>query len=130
MLLIITAFALSLTPADEQTGVVIDDCATLEVQHVYDSLGREILLQLIVWEKSDSGQRVQTWRLWSGGLRPTRNFSTGEYELIWHDGETTRKLCAKKFVETHGQTDREIDDREVYPKDRRRPLTTPCQNAE
>lgn len=115
-------------PPEANTGVVDDQVSTLHYEWLYDDEGKEIFLQMIVLEATESGQQIRTWRLWKTTQRPSRNWATGEYELIWQDGDTTRRIRARKFVETHSQRDSELFERRVFPKDLRRGLTKPSEH--
>ena len=103
-------------------------CDVLEVNVVYDEKGREILRQLIGWDKSESpnGFSVVFWRLITQeSMYPQLSYATQMYSSEWHDGDTFRRVKSSKRWVRHLQYDVEIFDRRHMPKEHRRGLTTP-----
>jgi hypothetical protein len=119
---LVAAAVLGLTPANDVAHDVVD---LIEVNHFYDEHGRLVFDQVIFydWCCSQTRYQVRAWRLLKNPAQvPTRNFSTGEYETIWHDGDVLRRVRAGSFRESWTQHDPELREREYLPKDRRREL--------
>ena len=118
---------LSMPQTDGATSDAVD---VLEVNHVYDDCGREVLTQLIGWEKSEApcGFSVVFWRLMKEddrGMSPQFSQATQSYTSEWYDGEVLRRVKAKKRWERWLQYDIEMFDRNIHPKQNRRELTRP-----
>lgn len=114
--------ALGLTPAGD---VAQDSVDLIEVNHFYDEHGRLVFDQVIFydWCTSQNRYQVRAWRLLKKPSQiPLRNFDTGEYETVWHDGDVLRRVRAQSFRESWTQHDPELREREYLPKDRRREL--------
>jgi hypothetical protein len=63
---------------------------------------------------------VRAWRLLKSPAQiPHKNFNTGEYETLWHDGDVTRRVRGKSFRESWTQHDPELRERDYLPKDKR-----------
>ena len=109
------------------TDVVIQDrCDVIEVNHYHGDDGRLIHTQIIFWDHKAnlSGEEVAAWRLWKNPTTmPTRNQHTGEWQILWHDGETMRMVNAESFRETWTQYDREMESRADHPRSKQRGLT-------
>jgi hypothetical protein len=106
--------------------LVCDRVDVVELNRVYDDQGRPLLTQMIFWDwyEHDARLHVVAWRLWpEDGARPTRDWSQGEYRLLWHDGELLREVWAGSWRESWTQFDPEMNDRVVLPKSARRGLT-------
>jgi hypothetical protein len=106
--------------------LVCDRVDIIELNRVYDERGRPTLTQMIFWEwrEHDARPHVVAWRLWpERGLQPTRDWSVGDYVLLWHDGELLREVRAARWSESWTQHDPEMEDRTWLPKAARRGLT-------
>lgn len=117
--------ALTLLPSDD---VVVDSVDMIEVNHFHDDEGGHVFDQLIFrdWDAQANRFQVRAWRLLKfTGQWPTHNWLTGRYEIIWHDGEITRRVEAKAMRETWTQHDPEMRERDYLPKEKRRRLYAP-----
>lgn len=119
---LVAAAALGLSPNTDVAHDVVD---LIEVNHFYDEHGRLVFDQVIFydWCGAQCRYQVRAWRLLKKPSQvPHRNFATGEYETIWHDGDVLRRVRGKSFRESWTQYDPELREREHLPKDRRREL--------
>jgi len=117
--------AISLLPSDD---VAVDSVDVVEVNHFFDDEARHVFDQLIFrdWDAQANRFQVRAWRLIKGDSQlPSRNWSTGGYIVIWHDGEVARRVEAKAYRESWSQHDPEMREREYLPKEQRRRLYTP-----
>jgi hypothetical protein len=105
-------------------GEIIDSFDALEINHYYSDEGEHVFDQLICWRWDDSRNAfvVEAWRLWKIDRYPERRFSGG-CEVLFDDGEITRRVRGKVFWETWSQRDREMEDRRKFSQDQRRGLT-------
>ncbi len=118
-----------LLPSDD---VAVDQVDMVEVNHYYDDQARHVFDQLIFYDWSESANRFQAraWRLLKSSAQlPSRNWTSGGYDVIWHDGEVTRKVQARAMRETWTQHDPEMRERSYLPKEQRRRLYTPRVEA-
>lgn len=121
-LTLIVAATLGLTPSTDVAQDVVD---LVEVNHFYDEHGRLVFDQVIFydWCGTNCRYQVRAWRLLKKPAQvPQRNYVTGEYESIWHDGDVLRRVRAKTFRESWTQYDPELREREYLPKEKRREL--------
>ena len=104
-----------------------EDCVSLiEVNYVYCENGAVCLSQIVFVDFADEPPytRVVAWRLWPDPTKsPSRNQRTGNWELVWHDGSTLRRVIARYFRVTHTRFDPEIENRAVWPQSQQRGLT-------
>ena len=120
---ILAITAVCLLPSDM---VVEDRCDVIEVNHYHGDDGRLIHTQIIFWDYAEdsAGERVAAWRLWKNpATMPTRDQYTGQWQVLWHDGETMRLVKADNFRETWTQYDREMESRTDLPRSQQRGLT-------
>jgi hypothetical protein len=111
--------------------VVCDTVDVIELNHLYDGEGREILHQWVFWEwdKHSADYRVVDWRLVKNEREGPR-FAPGRARWVWLvclDGQPSalRRIEARAFSESWTQVDVELRDREVWPTERRRLLLPP-----
>jgi hypothetical protein len=112
--------------------VVVDHVDLLEVNHYYDEQGRHVFDQTIYydWSPEHSRYNVRAFRLLkSTGQMPYRDWKTGEYIAVWHDGSIMRKVHADAFRESWTQYDPEVIEREYLPREQRRELLKPGLNG-
>lgn len=107
-----------------------ETCDLIELNHVYDSMGRHVLSQLVFWEYRSNHQFVvRSWRLLKYlTVLPVRDFIRKDWvyqypEGLWASDNgpliTTRVVRAKAFQETWTQYDVEMDNRDlVLPEHR------------
>jgi len=101
-----------------------DSVDVARVDHFYDSEGRLVFDQLILYQWDGNRDQVRTWRLIkSPSLLPVRDWEGGGYVVRWLDGDYMREVRATTRVETWGQEDPELLERETLPKESRRELT-------
>lgn len=123
--MLLAVSAAGLLPSDD---VAADQVDMVEVNHYYDDEARHVFDQLIFydWSASENRFQVRAWRLLKSSAQlPSRNWASGGYDVIWHDGEVTRKVQAKAMRETWTQHDPEMRERSYLPKEQRRRLYTP-----
>ena len=112
----ITIAALCTVP---QSTVVRESVNILEHHWYYDENGRLVFEQLIGWNEQNN---VDFWRLIkTEGHKPAREPDCG-YKTMFLDGDTMRAVYAPHARERWCQWDIELENREVYPKERRREL--------
>jgi len=115
--------ALALVPHEL---VPLDTADLIELNHVYDLEGRKAFDQVILWEWHEAKEafRVVAWRLWkSPAQTPERDWLRGGYQMLWDDVNGPRLVRATSFYETWTQYDPELEDRQLFPPERRRGLT-------
>lgn len=120
---IVISIALGIVP---QSPLVCDRVDVLELNRVYDDEGRPVLTQMIFWDwhERDARLHVVAWRLWKDeSPLPTRDWSCGEFVLLWNDGELLREVRAAAWRESWTQFDPELHDRNVFSKENRRGLS-------
>lgn len=128
MSLFLVIACLSILPAAERTSIAHDTVDLAEVNHFHDEQGRLVFDQIIFydWSHEHSRYQVRAWRMLNSPSQiPQKNFVTGRYEVIWHDGDITRRVEARAFRESWTQHDVEMTERQHLPKEQRRKLTTP-----
>lgn len=111
---------LCILPPTEQTGVVSESVDQIHLNHVYDESAKPILDQWIFHDATDAGWQIRAWRLDKGAQ--IQRHPSGDYMLLWHDGDVLREVRAKLFKETWTQHDPEMRERSIYPADERREL--------
>ncbi len=111
--------------------VVCDTVDVIELNHLYDGEGREILHQWVFWEwdKHSADYRVVDWRLVKNE-REGPKFAPGRAQVVLNlsdvaQGSALRRIEARAFSETWTQTDPERDNQRIWPTDRRRLLLPP-----
>lgn len=108
-MLVIILLTLGTNPREVEISV---DC--IELNHLYDSEGRYVYDQVILWQKyCDNEQHVVGWRLVKTPLCFTNGF------FILRDGDFDRKIQYKMFRESWTQHDPEVVDRGRWPKEKR-----------
>ncbi len=116
-MILLALIAASILPHDT---TLYESVPTLERHWFYDDNGREIFQQLIGWNCEEN---VHFWRLIKSESQiPTRDWSTGCYRVTFMDGEQLRSVYATSFRERWTQTDVEVENREKWPKEKRREL--------
>jgi hypothetical protein len=120
LLLLLAAPALN--PMED---VAWDQVDLVEINHFYDPQGRLVFDQIIFydWSATQCRFNVRAWRLLKKPAQvPLRNWRTGKYEAVWHDGGVLRKVEAASFRESWTQRDPELEERAHLPKNQRREL--------
>ena len=123
-----TVLLLAVLGAGTPETVARDEVDLVELNHFYDDNGKHIFDQLIFydWSGEESRFQVRAWRLIkSPSQMPQRNWKSGEYESVWHDGDVLRKIYAASFRETWTQYDPELVERSSLPREQRRELHRP-----
>lgn len=119
------ALALLLLSVLPHSEPIRERCDVLERNHFYDDCGRLVFTQLIGWRwYDDVGEHhVGFWRLEKlPAQRPVYRHDSGDWVVLWQDGEVFREVRAGSFVETWGQVDPEVSDRERLPANERADL--------
>ena len=78
--------AMCLDPVED---IARDEVDLIEINHFYDGKGNPVFDQIIFYDWSPTQCRfnVRAWRLLKKpGQVPQRNWKTGKYEAVWHDG--------------------------------------------
>jgi hypothetical protein len=118
----VAAAAMGALPLDL---VSTDAADVIELNHFYDTDGRQVFDQVIFWQwHADEGAyHVRAWRLWKQAAQtPWRDRLHGGYVTAWYDGERLRVVRATSLRETWTQFDPELDDRQLFPAHERRGL--------
>jgi hypothetical protein len=119
---LIAMAALALVPHEI---VPLDTADLIELNHVYDLEGRKAFDQVILWDwhEAEEAFRVVAWRLWkSPAQTPERDWLRGGYQMLWDDINGPRLVRSTSFHETWTQYDPELEDRQLFPPERRRGL--------
>jgi hypothetical protein len=124
---ITTTIALCTLAAGTQphSDILSDRVDLIEVNHCYDEKGQLVFDQLLFydWSPSKSHYDVRDWRLLKSPYQvPRRNHDSGEYVVVWRDGQLMRKVHAKTVRESWTQYDPEIVEQEFLAKEKRRTL--------
>lgn len=123
---LIAIAALCLMPPDMPVEERVD---AIELNHFYDERGKLVFEQAIFWAwrcRDCYDHEVVAWRLVKlPAHRPRYSCWRNEWDMIFHDGDTLRRVRTPFFYETWGQDDPELYQRELLPKERRRGLTKP-----
>lgn len=101
-----------------QPVVIVDTVDRLELNHFYDDNGGLVLKQYIGWERDG---RCRFWTM--DKQLPLRKDVTGMWILLFDDGFILREIRSPSYSESHTQYDPELLDRELLPKEARRPLS-------
>lgn len=96
-----------------------EEVSVIEWNCIYDYDGRETLSQLIFWERDNS---VRDWRGNRNYIQPRKDFATGDWVLIFVDGDKLREIRARSYRVTNTDYDPEQMDRQNVPEVRRRKL--------
>lgn len=110
------------------TGIASDRVDMMEVNHFYDEKGKLVFNQIIFfdWSAPDSRYMVRDWKLVkSKSQMPVKDTRTGDYVIVWYDGDLLRVVRCPLIRETWTQHDPELIEREYLPKERRAMLSTP-----
>ena len=105
----------------ESTAVETVDSA--ELNHYFNGQGGIIFDQIIFRHHGE----IVAWRLIkTPGQGPRRDWLAGGYVTTWNDGDKLRQVRVQSYFETWTQDccegDREINEREHLPQERRRQL--------
>jgi len=116
------AITLSTTASSPGDTILIDRVDLVEVNHFYDEQGRLVFDQLIFydWEPEKSAYVVRAWRLLKTRQQiPQRDWSRGDYRVVWQDGDAMRTVRAQAYKETWTQSDPELINRKYRAKEDR-----------
>lgn len=119
--------------ANPTENIAEESVDLIEVNHFFDEHGRQVFDQTIFydWCPVQGRYNVRAWRLFkSASQMPHRNWRTGSYDAVWHDGAVFRKVRAAAFRESWTQYDPELIERDYLPKDQRPDLYSPRLVAE
>jgi hypothetical protein len=111
---------------------VRDRVDMLERNFYHDDDGREVFVQLIGWNYCPNRDcfHCEWFRLIkSDNQIPQYNRATGKWTALFLDGEIVRRIEADHYEVSWTQTaiggDPEVNDRDAYPKEKRRELSQP-----
>ena len=129
-LLLLLVTALSLSPDETNTGVIVDHVDVVELNHCHSKEGTLCFSQLIFrrWDPWRNTHSVIDYRVLSSH-RPIRNtlsirrIGNDGYECSWMEYRCLRKVITRSFRETRTKYDPEREDRKELPMDRRVGLT-------
>lgn len=113
---------LLLAGATEHCEYIAERVDLIEVNHFHDENGKLVFDQVIFydWSPFEGHFHVRAWRLLKNNEQiPAKNYKTGLYVVIWHDGDYLRKVTAPACYETWTQHDPELAEREFLPKEQR-----------
>ena len=120
--------AIAATCLHPSADVATDKVDLIEINHFFDEQGRLVFDQIIFydWVPIENRYHVRAWRLLKSPAQiPRRDWASGDFLTIWHDGEVLRKVRSKGIHETWTQYDPELLEREYLPKEKRRELQKP-----
>lgn len=130
-------FAILLIAAIPYSDVVRDECDVLELNHFYTGEGKLVFSQWIffTWNESKSRHDVVEWAMAKGrtmdadtdNLRAMVRPMKDGWRLRFSHAGVSREIMATSFREIHTQYDREVDERENLPKEKRRGLSKPLR---
>lgn len=113
---------LALLPSPD---IIEEHVDLIEVNHFHDENGKLVFDQLIFydWSPLEGHYHVRAWRLLKANEQlPARDYRTGEFSSVWHDGDVLRRIVAQATKETWTQHDPELTEREFLAKEKRRDL--------
>ena len=123
--LVLLLTSVTLNPVNE---MAVDRVDLVEVNHFFDQQGRHVFDQTIFydWCPIQCRYNVRAWRLLKSPSQwPHRDWQSGGYVALWHDGSVLRKVRATAYRESWTQYDPELVERDYLPKDQRRDLQRP-----
>lgn len=101
------------------------------IHHYYDDVGHHMSDQIIFydWSPGDARYQVRAFRILKGRMQlPQKDFRTGRYVALWHDGQSgdaLRRISALSVEELWVQYDPELMERKHLPEEKRRGLRRP-----
>lgn len=105
-----------------QDIVLSDSFEKVEVNHFYDTEGKQVFDQVIWydWDYLLNQHKVEAWRIMkTPGYFPVLNRQNGYYESLFIHDDNIHRVKAKYLIETWTQFDPELVDRETYKKELR-----------
>jgi hypothetical protein len=121
--LIMVTIAIGAQPTSDVTYDKVD---LTEINHYYDEHGRLVFDQIIFhdWISKNSEYRVVAWRMLKSDTQiPVRRSKYNDFISTWYDGDLLRKVISKTCMETWTQYDPELEERKIFPKEKRRELS-------
>lgn len=107
--------------------VLVDEVDVIEKNYVWgnwDENGKPVqtLAQWIFWEWSEERQRFQVvgWKIIRKGEMVEADSKC--WKLRFTEGSKTREIRSVSYRETHSHSDLEVDDRSIWPVEKRRKL--------
>lgn len=110
--------------------IVTDRVDLVEVNHFHDGQAKLLFSQLLFWQwhERDGKFHIVDWRLVkSEAMEPRRDYARRRYVATIPAGQFSDRTCevwADDYRETWTQVDPELIDRESWPIEKRRKLTT------
>lgn len=123
---LLIAIALCVGP---QRIVIPDQVDVIELNHYYDAECKLVFSQWVFWEwdRESAEYRVRDWRLCRDAREcPEFDARRARWRLSLFratQGGALRRIDSIAFRTIHSQVDRELENREPHPQDRRRLLT-------
>lgn len=135
-----------LGPVRDRVDVIERNVVYCEADADYPLTHKPIFTQILFrsWEPSTGNHEIIAWRMLTSFsveeapeqppeagpyitrkrtlMAVTKNQQTGLYELRWLDNGTERIVEAKTYIETMTLGDAEVEEREVWPREKRREL--------
>lgn len=104
--------------------VAEDRAELVEINHFYSEDGMKTFDQVIFYDWDDKACRFQVvdWRLIKKGFQCSKDVDRNLFVTTWLDHDQHRKVVSPLFRETWTQVDPELQERHVFPQDRRRKL--------
>lgn len=88
------------------------------------STGNETLSQYVFldWYYQCERSHVVAWRLVKPDMQVSRVWPSGDYELLFQDGDVIRRVRGRVLVRSYDTADYEVEERSVVSQDQRRGL--------
>jgi len=117
----------------DRTGVVEDRVDVLEKNSYFDPHGKLIFTQIIGWDYnvvSDKfgNESIERHVQWWFFPKASKHVRLHGKTLIFADGKQIRIVRYGTFLRSHTQHDPELDDRQLFPHNKRRGLTRALPN--
>lgn len=134
--LLIAASLLSVVPHDTTMRESFD---VIEVNNFYSWKQREhengdidfvlepVFTQLLFrrWQEHTGTHEIAAWRMAKDGMQPQFNHALGCWECRWIDSGVDRVIQARTCVESDCDIDKEVSERERFPREKRAELRKP-----
>jgi hypothetical protein len=115
-------FLLSIVALNPSAGYPVETVAMCEYHTFHDSDAKPIFSQLVFWGwcGQTDGYRVIDWRM--AKEPPVVERRGGSWQVMFADQRGTRVVRAGVYRVTNTQSDVEVEDRAVLPREQRRGL--------
>lgn len=112
------AILLALLAIGPEPPAVTESVGAIEVNHFYDDNAKHVFSQLIFRDLRNGHLEIVDWKM----IRVHEQLPINR-RCLWMEGNLIRDVRTKVVIESHSQTDPELVERSVFPKEMRRELS-------